>query len=76
MQRSPSVEAFGLISAQYLIIASQPQPPGVLHCLNQLRKIRKVINIAVSFFLLYALLPPENSCFRVTPFWIIESENT
>lgn len=60
MPRSPSVEALGLISAQFLIIASQPQPPGVLHCLNQLRKIRKVINIAVSF-LLYAFLPQENS---------------
>lgn len=56
MQRSPSVEALGLISAQYLIIDSQPQPPGMLHCLNQLRKIRKVINIAVSFFSIVCFL--------------------
>ena len=59
MQRSPSVEALGLISAQYLIIDSQSQPPGIFHCLNPLRKIRKAMNIAVSFFLLYVFLPQE-----------------
>lgn len=74
MQRSPNVEALGLICT--VLNYSQPQPPGVFHCLNQLRKIRKKINIAVSFFLLYVFLPQEKEfCFRVT-FWIIESENT